>query len=106
MTNDPLDNYLTHRRGLMSWLFTLDHKRIAVMYLIAVLSAFLLGGIFSLLVRVELFHPEPGLLKDPGKAMALYNHLFTIHGAVMIFMVIIPGIPGVLGNFVLPMMLG
>jgi cytochrome c oxidase subunit 1 len=100
------DNYLTHGRGVKSWLFTLDHKRIAVMYMVAVLGSVLLGGIFAMLVRMELFHPGPDLVKDPARAWELYNHMFTIHGAVMVFMVIIPGTPAVIGNFVLPLMLG
>ncbi len=107
------DSYLTHRRGLMSWLFTLDHKRIAIMYMVAVLASFLLGGIFALLVRVELFNPAPTLTMgnpaDPAVAARtweLYNHMFTLHGAVMVFMFIIPAIPAIIGNFVLPMMVG
>jgi len=95
------DNYLTHARGLRSWLFTLDHKRIAVMYLVGILGSFLLGGVFALLVRTELLSPGPTIM---GKDM--YNHMFTLHGAVMIFLFIIPGIPAVLGNFALPLMLG
>ncbi len=99
------DNYLTHTRGIRSWLFTLDHKRIAVMYLVSILTAFLLGGIFALLVRTALWTPE----KTAGHAVFSadnYNRFFTLHGAIMIFLVIIPGIPAALGNFVLPIMLG
>lgn len=97
------DNYLTHGSGLKSWLFTLDHKRIGVLYMISVLSAFLLGGIFALLVRTELLvHAFGGHVVSADA----YNQMFTLHGAVMIFLFIIPGIPAVIGNFVLPMMLG
>jgi cytochrome c oxidase subunit 1 len=98
------DNYLTHTRGIRSWLFTLDHKRIAVMYLVSILTAFLLGGIFALLVRTALWTPE----KAAGHAVFSadnYNRFFTLHGAIMIFLVIIPGIPAALGNFALPIML-
>ncbi len=95
------DNYLTHRTGLLSWLFTLDHKRIGVMYLAAILASFFLGGIFAILVRTELLTPGPTIVKADT-----YNQFFTLHGAVMIFLVIIPGIPAALGNFVLPIMLG
>jgi len=101
------DNYLTHQAGIGSWVFTLDHKRIGVMYLVAILVAFLLGGIFALLIRVQLLRPE-GLLFH-GSDLSVYktyNQLFTLHGAVMIFLVLIPGVPGALGNFVLPLMLG
>ena len=98
----PADNYLTHSRGILSWLFTLDHKRIGVMYLISVLSAFLLGGVFALLVRTKLLFPG----EVSWMSAEAYNHFFTLHGAVMVFLVIIPSIPGALGNFVLPIMLG
>jgi cytochrome c oxidase subunit 1 len=96
------DNYLTHGRGLKSWLFTLDHKRIGVMYLIVILSSFLLGGIFAMLIRTKLLTPGNSPLMDANR----YNQMFTLHGAVMIFLFIIPGIPAALGNFVLPMLLG
>ncbi|MGA2618190.1 MAG: cbb3-type cytochrome c oxidase subunit I [Thermoguttaceae bacterium] len=105
------DNYLTHRRGIASWLVTLDHKRIGVLYLVSVLAAFLLGGIFALLVRTQLLRPE-GLLfhaAQGGTDLSVYkpyNQMFTVHGTVMIFLVLIPGIPGALGNFVLPIMIG
>jgi cytochrome c oxidase subunit 1 len=105
------DNYLTHRRGIASWLLTLDHKRIGVMYLVTVLAAFLLGGIFALLMRTQLLRPE-GLLfhmTAENQDLAVYrpfNQLFTLHGVVMIFLVLIPGTPAALGNFVLPLMLG
>ena len=95
------DNYLTSGRGVMSWLFTLDHKRIAVMYLIGIVSAFLLGGLFALLVRTELLTPAQTIMDADT-----YNKMFTLHGAVMIFLFIIPGIPAAMGNFVLPLMLG
>jgi cytochrome c oxidase subunit 1 len=95
------DNYLNHERGLRSWLLTLDHKRIGVMYLVSILSAFLLGGIFALLIRTELLTPQHTIMKADT-----YNVMFTLHGAVMIFLFIIPGIPAALGNFVLPLMLG
>jgi cytochrome c oxidase subunit I len=95
------DSYLTHERGILSWIFTLDHKRIGVMYLCGVLGAFLLGGFFALVVRTELL--------TPGKTIIdahTYNQAFTLHGAIMVFLVIIPGIPAALGNFVLPIQLG
>jgi cytochrome c oxidase subunit 1 len=96
------DNYLTHTRGVLSWLFTLDHKRIGVMYMWAVLASFLLGGIFALLVRTELLTPGPTITEDAN----VYNQWFTLHGAIMVFLVIIPSIPAALGNIVLPIMLG
>ena len=98
-----VDNYLTYTRGFRSWAFTLDHKRIGVMYLISVLGSFLVGGIFALLIRTELLTPGPTI---PGVDANLYNQFFTLHGAIMVFLVIIPSIPAALGNFVLPIMLG
>ena len=97
----PQDNYITHGRGVLSWLLTLDHKRIGVMYLVAVLTSFLFGGIFALLVRAHLWSPEGAVMTQDQ-----YNQAFTLHGAIMVFLVIIPSIPAALGNFVLPIMLG
>ncbi len=94
-------NYLNEKPGIMSWLTTLDHKRIGIMYMIAVMVFFLLGGIFALLIRTELFSPGANIMTS-----SQYNQAMTLHGAVMVFMVIIPGIPAFLGNFFLPMMLG
>ena len=98
-----VDNYLTYTRGFRSWALTLDHKRIGIMYLISVLGSFLVGGIFALLVRTELLTPGATI---PGVDENLYNQFFTLHGAIMVFLVIIPSIPAALGNFVLPIMLG
>ena len=95
-------NYLTFRRGLLSWLLTLDHKRIGVMYLIAVLGSFFVGGVMALLVRTKLLWPGEVSWMTADQ----YNKAFTLHGAIMVFLVIIPSIPGALGNFVLPIMLG
>jgi cytochrome c oxidase subunit 1 len=94
-------NYLNARRGILSWFFTLDHKRIGVMYLGSILAMFLLGGVFAVLLRTELIGPGRTIM---GRDM--YNQMFTLHGAVMVFLFIIPGIPAALGNFVLPIMLG
>ncbi len=94
-------NYLNADRGVLSWLKTLDHKRIGVMYLVSVLLAFLLGGIFAMIVRFELTTPEPTIIGANA-----YNRMFTLHGMVMIFLFMIPAIPGAFGNFMLPLMLG
>jgi len=95
------DDYLRHSRGVLSWIFTLDHKRIGVLYLVSILSAFFLGGVFAVLVRTELIGPGKTIVEPDT-----YNQFFTLHGAVMIFLFIIPGIPAALGNFTLPLMLG
>jgi cytochrome c oxidase subunit 1 len=78
---DPDAPYLTAKRGIMSWVYTVDHKRIGLMYLTMVCMAFLAGGIFALLVRLELF--------SRGKTIVdaeTYNRFFTLHGAIMVFL--------------------
>ncbi len=99
-------NYLKASYGPVSWLLTLDHKRIGVMYLVGISVMFLLGGIFALLVRTTLLFANNAEAVDPLITAELYNRFFTLHGAIMVFIVIIPGIPAALGNFVLPIMLG
>jgi cytochrome c oxidase subunit 1 len=96
------DNYLTHTRGLLSWAFTLDHKRIGVMYMFAILGSFFVGGVFALLVRTKLLFPG----EVNWMTAEQYNQAFTLHGAIMVFLVIVPSIPAALGNFILPIMLG
>ena len=106
-------NYLTAGKGVMSWLLTLDHKRIGLLYMFTVLTFFLVGGIFAIILRTELIAPGATLtLGDASDVVVqnrvwnVYNHMFTLHGAVMVFLFIIPAIPAILGNFVLPLMLG
>ena len=97
---DPNESYLK-KTGISSWLLTLDHKRIGLMYLAMVSLAFLVGGVFALLVRLELF--------TRGKTIVdgeTYNRFFTLHGAAMVFLFIIPSVPGALGNFFIPIMIG
>ena len=105
----PGDNYLNHDRGIASWLLTLDHKRIAILYMIGVLFSFLIGGVFAILVRTWLWSPIVANGTNTAAAARsydLYNHFFSLHGAVMVFMFIIPAVPAIFGNFVLPMQLG
>ena len=94
-------NYLNASYGVRSWLLTRDHKRIAILYLISVTVFFALGSLFALLVRLELLTPE-GDLMGPDT----YNRVFTMHGIVMVFFFLIPAIPAVLGNFLVPLMIG
>ena len=94
-------NYLNDEYGVLSWLLTRDHKRIAILYLVAVSVFFFVGGIFAFLMRLELLTPEGDMFTSDQ-----YNKLFTLHGVVMIFFFLIPAIPAVIGNFVLPIMLG
>jgi cytochrome c oxidase subunit 1 len=100
------DNYLNHSHGITSWLFTLDHKRIGLMYMIGVCAALLLGGTFAMLLRTKLLTPGLMYTNDPTREWNFYNQCFTFHGAIMVFLFIIPAIPAALGNFVLPIMLG
>jgi cytochrome c oxidase subunit 1 len=102
----PAKNYLNATTGIWSWMTTVDHKRIGVMYLVAVTSAFFVGGMFALMIRLTLLTPSHKLF---GKVLIdadTYNRVFTLHGAIMVFLFIIPSIPGSLANFVLPLMLG
>ncbi len=94
-------NYLNADYGWRSWLFTLDHKRIALLYLVSITFFFLIGGSFAVLMRIHLVEPQ-GALVQPET----YNKLFTMHGVVMIFFFLIPSIPAVLGNFLVPLMVG
>ena len=98
----PGANYLNAKKGFASWLFTLDHKRIGIMYLVSILTFFLVAGVFAIIVRTELMTAKGDFLST-GDA---YNKMFTLHGAIMVFLVIIPSVPASLGNFVLPLMLG
>jgi cytochrome c oxidase subunit 1 len=99
--DDNNKSYLKYPRGIKSWLFTLDHKRIAVMYLIAIMFFFFVGGVLAMLIRLELLTPGRTIM-----GAHTYNQMFTLHGAIMIFLFLIPVIPAALGNFVLPLMLG
>ena len=94
-------NFLTNGHGLKSWLLTLDHKRVAMLYLISVSCFFLLGGIFAMLIRLELMTPLGDLMLPDT-----YNRVFTGHGVTMVFFFLIPAIPGILGNFLIPLMIG
>jgi cytochrome c oxidase subunit 1 len=94
-------NYLNNGYGLKSWLLTKDHKRIALLYLWSVTAFFALGGVFALLIRLELLTPAADLVQPDT-----YNKLFTMHGVIMVFFFLIPSIPAVLGNFLIPIMVG
>lgn len=94
-------NYLNAQYGLKSWLLTKDHKRIALLYLGSVTFFFFLGGIYAMMIRLELLTPQGDFLSS-----ATYNKVFTQHGIIMIFFFLIPAIPATLGNFLVPMMIG
>jgi cytochrome c oxidase subunit 1 len=95
------EHYLNKEYGIRSWLLTTDHKRIALLYLISITFFFFVGGFFALLIRLELLTPAGDLVQADT-----YNKLFTMHGQVMIFFFLIPSIPAVLGNFLVPLMIG
>lgn len=97
----PKLNYLTNGTTLKSWLLTKDHKRIAIMYLISVSAFFFMGGLYAGAIRLELLTPASDLFQT-----GTYNKVFTQHGILMIFFFLIPSIPAVLGNFLLPIMIG
>jgi cytochrome c oxidase subunit 1 len=97
----PRVHYLNATYGVKSWLLTRDHKRIALLYMGSVTFFFFLGGLFALLIRLELLTPAGDLVQSET-----YNKLFTMHGVVMVFFFLIPSIPAVLGNFLIPMMIG
>src|ERR1051326_9001275 len=124
------ESYLASKGSLwadiINWATTIDHKRIGVMYLFATLFMFFLGGMAALPLRLELFYPVRQVIGPDGVAHyigqlfhdfnkaaptpaennAVYNRLFTLHGAIMVFMFIIPSVPAALGNFFLPLMIG
>lgn len=94
-------NFFEVKKGIKSWLFTLDHKRIGLMYFYAISFFFLVGVVLGLLMRLELIAPGETIMKP-----TTYNQTFTLHGVIMIFLFIIPGIPAIFGNFFLPLLLG
>ncbi len=95
------ENYLNAEYGVRSWLLTTDHKRIALLYLLSITFFFFIGGFFALLIRLELLTPAGDLVQADT-----YNKLFTMHGQIMVFFFLIPSIPAVLGNFLIPLMVG
>jgi len=94
-------DYLNVSYGIKSWLLTTDHKRIALLYMVSITLMFFVGGLMAVLMRLELLTPEGDLVTSDT-----YNKLFTMHGIIMVFFFLIPSIPAVLGNFLLPMMIG
>src|SRR6188472_1785614 len=100
-TTAPPLNYLNNGHGFASWLLTKDHKRIALLYLFSNTIFFFLGGFFALMIRLELLTPAADFIQPD-----MYNRMFTMHGIVMVFFFLIPSIPAVLGNFLIPIMIG
>ncbi|HVG30624.1 MAG TPA: cbb3-type cytochrome c oxidase subunit I, partial [Pyrinomonadaceae bacterium] len=94
-------NYINAHYGIKSWLLTRDHKRIALLYLGSISLFFALGGVYAMMIRLELLTPAADIVQPQT-----YNKLFTQHGIIMIFFFLIPSIPAVLGNFLVPLMIG
>jgi cytochrome c oxidase subunit 1 len=100
-TGTEKPNYLNWKTSVASWLLTYDHKRIAILYLVSISIFFLMGGLAAAFIRLELATPRGDLLTSD-----IYNKMFTTHGVIMIFLFLIPSIPAVFGNFLLPLMIG
>ncbi len=94
-------DYLNAKQGILSWLLTTDHKRIGLLYVASITSFFFVGGLFALLMRLELLTPAGDLVSPDD-----YNKLFSMHGIIMVWFFLIPSIPTTLGNFLIPMMIG
>src|SRR5512143_292426 len=97
----PEVNYLNVSHTVKSWLLTTDHKRIAILYMVSISVMFILGSFGAAAVRAELAQPQGRLLTHEG-----YNRMFSMHGIIMVFFFLVPSIPAVFGNFVIPMMVG
>src|SRR5665648_261288 len=97
-------SYLDYKgkyRGIFSWIFSTDHKRIGLLYMYSMMSLFLVGVMLGLAMKLELIAPGRTIMGPQA-----YNAVFTVHGVIMIFMIVIPGLPAVFGNFMLPIMIG
>jgi cytochrome c oxidase subunit 1 len=96
-----MPNYLESGHTISSWLLTLDHKRIGLLYLFSITFFFAIAALAAALMRIELLTPAGDLVMSDT-----YNRLFTLHGVLMVWFFLIPSIPAVLGNFIIPLMLG
>ena len=97
----PRMNFMSKEKGILSWLLTGDHKRIAMLYLVSITFFFFIGGALAGLIRLELLTPQSDLM-----ATDTYNKVFSMHGIIMIFFFLVPSVPATIGNFVIPMMVG
>jgi cytochrome c oxidase subunit 1 len=95
------ETYLNSRYSVVSWLFTKDHKRICILYMLSISFFFLIGGAAATLMRIELMNPHGYFMTDDT-----YNKMFTTHGVMMVFFFLIPSIPATFGNFLIPLMIG
>ncbi|MGD8307230.1 MAG: cbb3-type cytochrome c oxidase subunit I, partial [Ignavibacteria bacterium] len=102
--NGKEPSYLEYKgkhSGLLGWLLSTDHKRIGILYMVGVLTFFIAGATLGLLMRLELISPGETIVSPQT-----YNKFFTLHGVIMVFLFIIPGIPAIFGNFFLPILIG
>src|SRR5690625_7570289 len=97
----PETHYLNEEKGLRAWLTTVDHKKIGLMYLGSTTFFFFVGGILAIILRTELFTPTRSFIDAD-----VYNQLFTLHGAIMVFLFLVTVVPAALGNFILLLQLG
>ncbi|MGH7940898.1 MAG: cytochrome c oxidase subunit I [Limisphaerales bacterium] len=98
---EPEENYLQAGHTVASWLLTHDHKRIGILYLLSILVFFFIAALAAAMMRINLLTPQGDLMLPDT-----YNKMFTIHGVLMVWFFLIPSIPTVLGNFLIPMMIG
>lgn len=104
MSNTTLPNYLEYKgkyKGIFAWIFSTDHKKIGLLYLYSIMSFFIVGAILGLLMKLELIAPGKTIMEAKS-----YNAVFTLHGITMIFLIVVPGIPAIFGNFFLPILIG
>ena len=94
-------NYLSIDHRVRSWFLTKDHKRIGLLYLGTIIFFFAIAAVAAAMMRIELVTPKGDLVTSET-----YNKLFTMHGVLMVWFFLIPSIPAVLGNFILPLMIG
>ncbi len=98
---EPSFYEVNKHKGIFAWLLSTDHKRIGLMYLYLIMSFFLIGAVLGLLMKLELIAPGSTIMQAQT-----YNGFFTLHGIIMIFLIVIPGLPAIFGNFFLPIMIG
>ncbi len=98
---EPVYVPFLEKKGIASWILSTDHKRIGIMYLVSIILFFIVGGALAMLMRYELLTPAQDLVSEHT-----YNVLFTLHGSIMVFFFIIPGLAASFGNFLIPLMIG
>ena len=90
-----------HDSKILNWIFTMDHKRVGILYGVPMLIVFAIAITVAFIMRLELYAPGEQFISAD-----LYNQAFTLHGVLMVFLFIIPGVPAVFGNIIMPLMIG